>query len=69
MPRERGRAQANANSARHQTDVGDEMNKEDLLYIGSALAAIGLWACALAVLYVVIEGAYWLYCKATKREY
>lgn len=45
------------------------MNKEDLLYIGSAITAIGLWACALGVLYVVVEGGYWLYCKATKREY
>jgi hypothetical protein len=69
MPRKRGREQANANSARHQKDVGDKMSKEDLLYIGSALAALGLWACALGLLYVVVEGAWWLYSKATGREY
>jgi uncharacterized membrane protein len=45
------------------------MSKEDLLYIGSALAAVGLWACALTALYVVVEGGYWLYCKATRKEY
>jgi hypothetical protein len=45
------------------------MGKSDLLYIGSALAAVGLWACALAVLYVVVESGYWLYCKATGKEY
>jgi len=45
------------------------MNKNDLFYLGSALAAVGLWACALAALYVVVEGAFWLYCKATGKEY
>jgi hypothetical protein len=45
------------------------MNQSDLLYIGSALAALGLWACALAVLYVVVEGAFWVYCKVTGKDY
>jgi len=69
MRRKRGRAQANANSARHQTDVGNQMNKEDLLYIGSALLALGLWACALGALWAVVEGAWWLYSKVTGKEY
>jgi uncharacterized membrane protein len=45
------------------------MNQSDLFYVGSALAALGLWACALGALYLVTEGVYWIYCKATGREY
>lgn len=45
------------------------MNRSDLMYLASALLAVGLWACAVAALWLVIEGVYWLYCKATKREY
>lgn len=41
----------------------------DLLYLGSALAAVGLWACAVVALWAVVEGGYWLYCKATGRDY
>ena len=45
------------------------MNREDLFYLASGILAVGLWACAVAALWAVVEGGYWLYCKATKREY
>ena len=45
------------------------MNQSDLFYIGSALLAVGLWACALGALWAVVEGVWWLYSKATKREF
>jgi hypothetical protein len=45
------------------------MNQEDLLYLGSLLLGIGLWACALGALWAVVEGAWWLYSKATGKEY
>lgn len=45
------------------------MNQSDLLYIGSALAALGLWACALGALYLVTEGVYWIYCRVRGRDY
>jgi hypothetical protein len=45
------------------------MNQEDLLYIGSALLALGLWACALGALWAVVEGVWWLYSKATGKKY
>lgn len=45
------------------------MNQDDLLYLASALAAVALWVCGVGALYAVIEGAYFIFCKATGREY
>jgi hypothetical protein len=45
------------------------MNNQDLLYIASALAAVGLWACALAVAWAVVEGVYWVFCRVRGRDY
>jgi hypothetical protein len=45
------------------------MNREDLFYLASGILAVGLWACAVAALWLVVEAGYWVYCKATKREY
>jgi hypothetical protein len=45
------------------------MNRSDLMYLASGILAVGLWACALGALYLVIEGGYWLYCKVRGRDY
>lgn len=41
----------------------------EILYLASVLMALGLYAVAGVLLWVAIEGAYWLYCKATGRDY
>jgi hypothetical protein len=42
---------------------------QDLLYIGSVFAfLIGISALA-GLAWLLIEGAYWIYCKATRRNY
>ncbi len=41
----------------------------DLAYIGGIFLALGLYAVGGFIIWQVIEGAYWLYCKATGREY
>ena len=41
----------------------------DLAYIGSIFLALGAYAVAGALIWQVIEGAYWIYCKATGRKY
>ena len=45
------------------------MRGEDLVYIGSALLAVGLWACGVAALWAIVEGGYWVYCKVRKIRY
>lgn len=50
-------------------DVGGEIVSRDLFYIGSALLAVGLWACAVVALWAVVEGVYWIYCRVRGRDY
>jgi hypothetical protein len=69
MPRKRGREEANANRARYPADVGNEMNHEDLMYLCSALLAVGLWACGVVALWATVEAGYWIYCKARGIKY
>jgi hypothetical protein len=45
------------------------MNQSDLLYLTSALAAVGLWALGVGALYLVVEAGYWVYCKARGIKY
>lgn len=42
---------------------------DTLLYAGQLAAGLGLIAAAGVALLLVVEGAYWLYCKATGRQY
>ena len=41
----------------------------DLLYLASALAAVALWVCGVGALYLLVEGAHWVYCKARGIKY
>jgi hypothetical protein len=41
----------------------------ELAYLGSILLAVGAWAVAGWVLWQVVEGGYWIYCKLTGKEY
>ena len=41
----------------------------DLAYIFSIFGALALYAVGGFIIWQVIEGAYWLYCKATGRDY
>jgi len=45
------------------------MNKSDLFYLLSIFGALGLWAVALGLFYVVVEGVYFIYCKARGIKY
>ena len=45
------------------------MNESDLIYLASALAAVGLWACGILALWVIVEASHWVYCKARKIRY
>jgi hypothetical protein len=40
-----------------------------ILYFGSLMIGLGLIALAMVALVAVIEGAWWLYAKATGKEY
>ena len=40
-----------------------------ILYAGQLMAGLTLLAGAGVALWLGVEGAYWLYCKATGREY
>ncbi len=42
---------------------------KDLAYIFSIFGALALYAVAGLLIWQVIEGAYWIYCKATGRDY
>jgi hypothetical protein len=68
MPRKRGRAQANANSARYPPNVGDKVMSE-LIYLGSILLSFAVLIVGALGLWAMIEGGYWVYCKATGKEY
>jgi hypothetical protein len=41
----------------------------EIWYLASILLTFTAYAVAVWVAWQVVEGAYWLYCKATKREY
>ena len=41
----------------------------DILYLVSVLLSIGVYITAAALLWVVVEAVYWIYCKATGRKY
>lgn len=41
----------------------------DIIYLLSVLVALGIYAVAGAALWLAVEGVYWLYCKATGRDY
>jgi hypothetical protein len=68
MPRKRGRAQANANSARYPPNVGDKVMSE-LIYLGSILLSFAVLIVGALALWAVVEGAWWLFTKATGKEY
>jgi hypothetical protein len=42
---------------------------EDLGYLLSVLLALAAYAVAFWLLLQVVEGAYWIYCKLTGRDY
>ena len=41
----------------------------DLAYLLSALLAVAAYVVAGVALWLVVEGIYWVYCKATGRDY
>jgi hypothetical protein len=41
----------------------------DLAYLLSALLAVTAYVVAGVALWLVVEGIYWVYCKATGRDY
>lgn len=41
----------------------------ELLYLGSVLLALAAYAVAGVALWGAVEGGYWLYCKATGKDY
>jgi hypothetical protein len=41
----------------------------ELLYLGSVLLALAAYAVAGVALWLAVEGGYWIYCKATGRDY
>ena len=41
----------------------------EVLYLGSIVLAVGLYAVAGWAVWQVIEGVYWLYCKVTNKTY
>lgn len=40
-----------------------------LIYLLSVLMAVAAYVAAGVGLWLLVEGGYWIYCKATKREY
>lgn len=57
----------NVRAVENSTQRGNVMS--ELAYLGSILLAVGAWAVAGWALWQVVEGAYWVYCKLTGREY
>lgn len=41
----------------------------ELLYLMSVLLALAAYVVAGVALWLVVEGIYWVYCKATGRDY
>lgn len=41
----------------------------ELLYLLSVLLSLAAYAVAGVALWAAVEGGYWLYCKATGRDY
>lgn len=41
----------------------------EVIYLGSILLSFAVYAVAGWVLWQVVEGVYWLYCKATGKTY
>lgn len=41
----------------------------EVLYLGWVLAVIGAYAFAGWLLWQVVEGVYWIYCKVTGKDY
>lgn len=41
----------------------------DIIYLLSVLVALGLYAVAGAALWLAVEGIWWLFAKATGRDY
>jgi hypothetical protein len=41
----------------------------ELIYLGSILLSFALLIVGALALWGVVEGGYWVYCKATGREY
>lgn len=41
----------------------------ELIYLLSVLLSLAAYAAVAVALWLGVEGAYWLYCKATGREY
>lgn len=41
----------------------------EILYLGSIFLVLGAYGVGAWLVWQVIEGAYWLYCKATGKEY
>lgn len=41
----------------------------ELIYLGSIFLSFAVYIVGALALWTVIEGVYWVYCKATKREY
>lgn len=41
----------------------------ELAYLLSVLLSLAAYAAVAVALWGAVEGAYWLYCKATGREY
>jgi len=41
----------------------------DLAYLLSALLAVAAYVVAGVALWLVVDGIYWVYCKATGRDY
>jgi hypothetical protein len=68
MPRKSRREKSNANSAGYSSDVGDKAMSE-VIYLGSILLSFVLLIVGALALWAVVEGAWWLFTKATGREY
>lgn len=41
----------------------------DLIYLLSVLVSLGVYVVGAVIVWAVIEGIYWIYCKATGRQY
>lgn len=41
----------------------------ELIYLGAVLLTLAAYAAGAVALWLGVEGAYWIYCKATGREY
>ena len=41
----------------------------ELIYLGAVLLTLAAYAAVAVALWGAVEGAYYIFCKATKREY